>query len=41
AIVFTVLNLIMLSIRIPIENKALIEATNGEYTYNKKIQHPS
>ncbi len=41
AIVFTLLNFIMLSIRIPIEEKALMEATNYEYVFNKKIQHHS
>lgn len=40
AILFTILNCMMLSVRIPIEEKALIEATN-EYELNKKIQYPS
>lgn len=36
ALLFTALNFIILSIRIPLEEKALTEATNGEYTFHKK-----
>lgn len=41
AFIFSILNFIMLSIRIPLEEKALSEAANGEYVLDKKIQHPS
>lgn len=37
AICFTILNFIMLSVRIPIEEKALIEATNYSKAFNRKV----
>lgn len=37
AVCFTILNFIMLSIRIPTEEKALIEATNYSKTFNRKV----
>lgn len=37
AILFTLLNIAMLSVRIPIEEKALREATNYSEQFNKKI----
>lgn len=41
AIVFTILNIAILSVRISIEEKALTEATNYYYKFKKKIQYPS
>lgn len=41
AIIFTILNIIMLSIRIPIEEKALMEATNYQSRFKRKIQQIS
>lgn len=38
AVIFTILNIIMLSVRIPIEEKALIEATNYQSKFKRKIQ---
>lgn len=37
AVVFTFLNFAMLSVRIPVEEKALIEATNYKQQFKKKI----
>ncbi|MFJ8237772.1 isoprenylcysteine carboxyl methyltransferase family protein [Ureibacillus sp. NPDC094379] len=37
AIIFTLLNFIMLSVRIPMEEKALMEATNYTTEFKKKI----
>ncbi len=37
AVIFTLLNLAMLSVRIPIEEKALMEATNYTQQFKKKV----
>lgn len=38
AVTFTILNFVMLSVRIPIEEKALIDATNYQDKFNKNAQ---
>lgn len=40
AFCFTLLNITMLSVRIPIEEKALRETTNYNYVFKKKISEP-
>lgn len=40
AVCFTLLNLAMLSVRIPIEEKALMEVTNYNEEFKKKISAP-